>query len=743
MSESRSEDKVIHIALAGNPNVGKSVIFNQLTGMSQIVGNWPGKTVKKAEGKCKFKNYIFKIVDLPGIYSLSTYSIEEIISREYIVEEMPDYIINVIDCNQLERNLFFTTQLQMLNRPMILALNQYDVLLQRGFDIDEGKIEELLGIKTQKVVAVHNRGVHELLEKIIEIEEDGKIYNSNPIIFGKEIENEIQRLSLELKSYEILKDDRYSLQFSAFKILEDDEHIKKHLNEQNNHQLDHFLYIVEEKRNNLEDFHGETISTILNSEIYNIAHKIYEESIILKKTNRSFKVRNFFDHITIHSIFGYLILAVVLLGTYLLIFQFGGFISGLMDDLFLNLTPNAEQILGGVDNWIYKLIWNGFVGGLFAGVGGVLPFVIPFYFFIEILQDIGYLPRAAYLMDRFMHHIGVHGKTIIPVLLGFGCSVPAVSACAIMETENQRKRSIIISTMIPCSAITTIVLGLVAKYLGLGITLVLYLILFAIILAIGKILTLFSDVDDSELIIELHDFRIPNFKVIMKQTWFRSKEFVYLALPLMIILGVLMQIFVEFNLLEWMNVLLSPVTVSFLGLPIGIGIYLLYGILRKELNLILLQLYIASLGITMVEYLSPIQMITFTLMTLLYIPCLATFITIRKEAGRKFARHLLFFRILSAVIISGIIYWIFQLVSNLKPSWVFGNQIALTVLIFFVLLYIVVFLIGIIIKHRGKGKRRRFQRFKEFAEIRTCDNCSKYNKCAYEKSNKCEEFEEF
>jgi len=743
MSESRSKDKVIHIALAGNPNVGKSVIFNQLTGMSQIVGNWPGKTVKKAEGRCKFKNYIFKIVDLPGIYSLSTYSIEEIISREYIVEDKPDYIINVVDCNQLERNLFFTTQLQMLNRPMILALNQYDVLLRRGFDIDDGKIEELLGIKTQKVVAVHNRGVHELLEKIIEIEEGGKIHNSQPIIFGKEIENEIQRLSSEITSNKFLQDDRYPLQFTAFKILEDDEHIKKHLIESKEHQLDHFLYIVEEKRKNLEDFHGETISTILNSEIYNIANKIYEESIIVKKVNRSFKVRNFFDHITVHSIFGYLILAVVLLGTYLHIFQYGDFISGLMDDLFSNLTPDAEQILGGADNWIYKLIWNGFVGGLFAGVGGVLPFVIPFYFFIEILQDIGYLPRAAYLLDRFMHHIGVHGKTIIPVLLGFGCSVPAVSACAIMETENQRKRSIIISTLIPCSAITTIVLGLVAKYLGLGITLVLYIILLAVILAIGRILTLFSDVDDSELIIELHDFRVPNFKVIMKQTWFRSKEFVYLALPLMIILGVLMQIFVEFNLLEWMNVLLSPVTVSFLGLPIGIGIYLLYGVLRKELNLILLQLYIASLGITMVEYLSPIQMITFTLMTLLYIPCLATFIVIRKEAGRKFARHLLFFRIFSAIIISGAVYWIFQFVNNIKPNWKFGYQIFITVLIFFIFLYISVFMIGKSIKHKGKGGKRRFQRFKEFAEIRSCDNCSKYNKCDYKKNNQCEEFEEF
>ncbi|MHA1764979.1 MAG: ferrous iron transport protein B, partial [Promethearchaeota archaeon] len=728
MSTIPTEGKVIHIALAGNPNVGKSVIFNQLTGMSQVVGNWPGKTVKKAEGSCKFKNYMFKIIDLPGIYSLSTYSIEEIVSREYIVEKKPDYIINVVDCNQLERNLFFTIQLQMLNRPMILALNQYDLLLQRGFEIDEEKLRDALGICTQKVVAVHNRGVHELLEKIIEIEEGRKDYTPCSIKFGKEIENEIENISHELETKNFLPDSQYPLQFSAFKLLDNDEHIKKHLIDSNDHQLDHFLYKIEEKRKNLEDLHGETISTILNSEIYNIANNLYEKSILIKKPSRAFKFRNFLDHITIHSILGYLILAVILLGTYFMIFRFGNWISGLMDDLIISLTPGAEKLMGGPDNWIFKLVWNGFVAGLFAGIGGVLPFVIPFYFFIEILQDIGYLPRAAYLMDRFMHRIGVHGKTIIPILLGFGCSVPAVSACAIMETENQRKRSILISSMIPCSAITTIVLGLVAKYLGLGMTAILYLILFSIIISVGKILTIFSDVDESELIIELHDFRVPNFKVILKQTWHRSKEFVYLALPLMIILGVLLQIFVEFNLLEWMNVLLSPITVYFLGLPIGIGVYLIYGILRKELNLILLQLFVASLGITMVEYLSPIQMITFTLITLLYIPCLATFITIKKEAGRKFAWHLLFFRIITAILVAGIFRWIFELVDKINKNVKFEYKILITVLLFFTILFLIVSFMAKLIKHNSKDRKKHYH-FKEFSEVNKCENCSKFNRC--------------
>jgi len=295
--------------------------------------------------------------------------------------------------------------------------------------------------------------------------------------------------------------------------------------------------------------------------------------------------------------------------------------------------------------------------------------------------------------------------------------------------------------MIPCSAITTIVLGLVAKYLGFGITAVLYIILLAVIISIGKILTLFSDVDESELIIELHDFRVPNFKVIMKQTWHRSKEFVYLALPLIMILGVLMQIFLEFNLLEWINILLSPVTEYFLGLPLEIGVYLIYGILRKELNLVLLELFVDSEGILMTEFLSPIQMFVFTLITLLYIPCLATWITIRKEAGRKFARHVLFSRLLGATMIAGAVNWIFQFVSNIKPNWTFGYQISITILIFFVLLYIVVFLIGKFIKHKGKGRKRRLHPFKEFSEIPSCDNCSKNNKCIYEKNNKCDEFE--
>lgn len=212
-----SDPKIIRIALAGQPNVGKSVIFNRLTGLSQVVGNWPGKTVAKAEGTAKFGNYIFKIIDLPGIYSLSTYSLEEIVSREYILDESPDYIVNVLDSNHLERNLFLTIQLLMLNRPTIISLNQIDLLKERGYEIDREKLESLLGVAVVPTVAVHNRGVHEILEEIIEIEEGHKTLSMKKITFGKEIEE--KNKSNICRSSRTLSKDILSIKIHGYETL--------------------------------------------------------------------------------------------------------------------------------------------------------------------------------------------------------------------------------------------------------------------------------------------------------------------------------------------------------------------------------------------------------------------------------------------------------------------------------------------------------------------------------------------
>jgi len=726
ISHGNSEPITLKIALAGNPNVGKSVIFNNLTGLSQVIGNWPGKTVKKAEGSARFRNYRFNIIDLPGIYSLSAYSLEEIVTREYLIKEHPDFIINIVDANHLERNLYFTLQLLELHIPMIISLNQFDILKKRGYEIDVNELSHILGVPVIPTIAIHNRGVHELLEEIIEIYEGKKEISHTNFLFGKEIELKLSQLVNNFTSD--FRADQCPARFAAIKLLENDKKCIESLNLDGEKGRE-LLHLADEIQNQLEDLHGEDISVIINAEMYKITNNITINVESIKKQSRIQKWSNAIDHITIHSVFGYLILALVLFGLYFVVFKFGNWVSGSLDALFELWSPGAASALGGADSTLYKIVWNGLLGGLIGGVGGVLPFVLPFFIIIEILQDIGYLPRAAYLMDRFMHRIGVHGKTIIPIILGFGCNVPAVSACAILDTERERRRSVLISSMIPCSAVTTIVLGLVARYLGIWYAFLLYVINFITIIIIGKVLTLLDGSQESELIIELHDFRKPNIKVIAKQTWHRSKEFVIIAMPLIIALGAIMQILIEFNLLDPLNIVLSPIT-RILGLPIGVGAFLFYGVFRKELNLVLLENYVLfTLGISMTEYLSPIQMIVFTVVVMLYVPCFATIITIKKELGWKYMFFIFFLEILIALIMGALLRWLFELMTlfnGLQETAV----VFLTFGVYFLLALIVIMILNLI-KKKVKNKKSKGNEGKEFITLKdstkSCADCKGCN----------------
>ncbi|MBY9017774.1 MAG: ferrous iron transport protein B [Candidatus Lokiarchaeota archaeon] len=662
------EKRTINIALAGNPNVGKSVIFNQLTGLSQTIGNWPGKTVERMEGYLEFLGYHFNIVDLPGIYSLSTYTLEEIVSREYIVSEDVDIIINVIDVTNLDRNLFLTFQLIELGVPLILAFNQMDILRKRNRDLDFQKIEKLIHLPALPVVAVHGTGVHELLEKAIEmlVAKDSKSKSkTDPNIksltsFGKEIEEKIDILVKDLeKNYDPREKSPYPKRFLAIKLLENDEEIYDLVN---NNQETNFLSNVEVQRNALEDLHGEDITTIISSEIYTNIQSLTDK-IIINKPIKKKKVKNYadiFDHLTTHSIWGYVILIMVLLGIYLFTFSVGDFLGGLIDELF---TAWSEQIYLNYneDNILVNIFWDGGFGGLIGAIGGVLVYVIPFFITIEILQDSGYLPRAAFLMDRAMHAMGVHGKTVITMVLGFGCNVPACAGCRIMETEREKKISIALTSLVPCAAVMTVVLGLVGRHVGLEWVLILFLINFLVIFLVGRILNKTMPGTCTELIMEMHAYRTPNYKVIFKQTWIRTKEFVYKALPIIIILGIVLEILFILNLLEPVNFILSPITVIWLGLPALTGVFLIYGILRKELTLVLLAILAENLGLTIAQLLSPIQMITFSLVSMLYVPCFATIIIIAKQTNWKYALQISILEISIALLIGGIVNFSFFL----------------------------------------------------------------------------------
>jgi len=267
-------------------------------------------------------------------------------------------------------------------------------------------------------------------------------------------------------------------------------------------------------------------------------------------------------------------------------------------------------------------------------------------------------------MDRMMHSLGVHGKTIIPMILGFGCNVAACAGCRIMETEREKKISVALTSLVPCAATMTVVLGLVGRYLGFFWVLILFFINFLVIFIVGRILNKTLPGQCTELIMEMHEYRVPNYKVILKQTWVRSKEFIFKAMPIMLLLGIFLEILLIFNILEPINAVLSPITVLWLGLPVITGVFLIYGILRKELTLVLLLILANSLNVSLLELLTPIQMIVFSLVTMLYIPCFATIILIAKQTNWKYAVQISLLEIGLALLVGGIINLGFIIISS-------------------------------------------------------------------------------
>ncbi len=631
------------IALAGNANVGKSVIFNRLTGLHQHIGNWPGKTIERAEGTLHFKGYIIDIIDLPGIYSLSTFSIEEIVSREYIAVERPDLVINVVDASVLERNLFFTLQLLELETPMIVALNQMDMAKKKGMKIDHEKLRELLGVPVIPTVAISGIGIYDLLEKSVEIIGERKKIKPVKAKYGKEIEERIEKIAKMVEKTRF----KYPARWVAIKLLEGDEEVKKEVLKIN----PKIVPAAEKLAVEIEEIHDHSCSTVITSERYEAASKITRE---IQEITPQIKppMRERIHVITTHRVLGYPIMAISLLSIFYSIFTFGDYASGLLGDLFYSLEPIFESIFGaGVAG---KLVWGGVIEGIIAGVTVALPYIVPFYFMLYLLEDSGYLSRIAFLMDNLMHKIGLHGKAFIPVMLGFGCNVPGCLGCRIMETERERLLAAFVVTLVPCAATTVIILGLVGAFVGVHWALALYVVDLLIIFILGRIAFKTLPGEPTALIMEMHDYRAPHPQTVLKQTWFRLQEFIKIAFPLIIAGSLVIKMVEVLNLLEPIANVLSPITVTWLGLPAITGITLIFGVLRKELSLIVLA---ALLGTTnFAQVLSTVQMIVFTLVAMLYIPCISTIAALVREFGWKKALFITFFEVVFAITIGGLAY---------------------------------------------------------------------------------------
>lgn len=639
------KEKRIRVALAGNANVGKSVIFNQLTGLHQHIGNWPGKTVEKAEGTLHFKGYTIDVIDLPGIYSLSTFSIEELISREYIVSERPDVVINVVDASVLERNLFFTLQLMELEVPLIIALNQMDVAERKGIKIDYKRLEEVLGVPVVPMIAIRGKGVHELLSRVVEGFERG-FRKPATIRYGDEIESRIRKLEETLGGINL----RYPPRWIAIKLLEGDEEVIKEVGR----IKPEALKLAGELAREIEEIHGHPCPTVITSERYEVAGRIAREvQRILPRVKVPLSDK--IDYLTTHKICGYLIMAGVLLAVFYAVFGVGNFLSGILTEVLYGYGAIFETALGSSP--LSGLVWSGLIEGLIATVTIALPYIIPFYLTLYFLEDSGYLARIAFLMDSFMHRIGLHGKAFIPLMLGYGCNVPACLGCRIMETERERLIAGFVSTLIPCAARSVIILGLVGRYLGIGWALGLYVLDLAIVFTLGRIAFKVLPGEAMALIMEIPEYRPPHMKTVLRQTWFRLMEFLKIAFPVIVASSLAIKVMDLTGLLSQLSDALRPITVVWLGLPEVTGVLLAFGVLRKELILLLLAALFGSEDFH--AFLTPLQMFTLTLVTMLYIPCVATIAALIKEFGWKKAAIITIIEVFFAIFLGGLFMRIF------------------------------------------------------------------------------------
>lgn len=634
----------LRIALAGNANVGKSALFNYLSGMHQHLGNWPGKTIEKAEGTLKFRGHEISVVDLPGIYSLSTFSTEEIISRQFISKEKPDIVINVVDSTALERNLFFTLQLIELGAPLVIALNMSDIAGERGVHIDPKKLSKSLGVPVVPIVATKGTNVSKLMDAVI----SSARRRPQPLrqIFRKDIEGEISSLEKDAENLDL----GYPPKWVAIKLLEQDKGVAKRVEKKDPKLIKKADKILKE----IKKSSGQDGSVVIASERYAAAERVARECMYLSKSDLPLSQK--LDSVLLNRFSGYVFLLAVAAAAFFSIFAFGDFFSGHLLAFLDSLKESLRPLLGS--GILERALLEGVLEGVIAGLSIALPYLIPFYIILALLEDSGYLARMAFLMDAAMQKIGLHGKAFIPVLLAYGCNVPACLSCRVLELQRDRLLASFVVTLVPCAAVSIVIMGLVATYVGLEWALALYLLNLLVIMVLGRLALKVLPGEPMGLIMEMPSYKVPQMRNVAIGSWMKIKSFILMALPIIIVSTFLIKLIELLGYLHPISDLLSPVTVGWLGLPAVVGITLIFGILRKELTIVMLAALLGTGAFDTV--LTPVQMITFAVVTMFYVPCLPTIAALRKEQGTKNALIISLFEIVFALVLAGIISRLLQ-----------------------------------------------------------------------------------
>jgi ferrous iron transport protein B len=608
----------MRFALVGQPNCGKSTLFNQVAGYRAETGNFAGTTVNYTETKVRVLGDVVELVDLPGTYTLLGTNPAERVVLDYLIAKRVDAIVNVIDATHLIQGLALTLELMELGRPLVLVINMMDEAQRQGIKLDGQKLSSLLGFPVMPMIATRGQGVREAFTTAWHAAQEKRI--PKPLEYNPEIEHAISTLK------DILEKGEFPVSRRAIvvKLLEGDPQ----LNEQINKQYPGLSAQVQKQVDTLCHQTSRQAVWIIATERQRIARELAHSVMSQEQAHLTFRDR--LDDYLLHPVWGYVFLMAILGLFFYAVYGFGKLLEGPLLEIFNQLETVTTSYIG--TNGLLPHLISGLIQGFSGGLAIVLPYLVPFLIGLGFLEDIGYLTRIAFLMDTLMHRMGLHGKAIVPFILGYGCSVPAIMSTRIMEDKRDRFLSAALATMVPCAARLAVIFGLVAFYLGPWAALAIYLYNLLIISITGRIITLFLPEDSPGLILEMPVYRLPTLRTVTAKAWFRIREFIFEAWPILIIGSVVLAALNYYSITQYINAIFEPVN-WLLGLPQQVGTPLVFGIFRKELSLIMLTQAFGTSNYSSV--MSVEQMVVFTVFVVFYVPCLATIISIRNELGRK------------------------------------------------------------------------------------------------------------
>ena len=662
----------LKVGLAGNPNVGKTTVFNQLTGMHQHVGNWPGKTVEMAEGNFTHGDYRYDIIDLPGNYALSAHTIEEIVSRDFIVDDSSDAIINVVDAANLERNLYLTVQMMELGANLVLAVNMNDFAKKRGHIIDMELMQELLGFPVVEINAKNAGGFDELLTTVEMVAANPKD-TSEKLSYGNDIKGHLMDLQ------ELIEKDSDLLDvpsiWTAVKLLERDTIVIDKVKDSSNGSR--IMAEVDKVSRHLYDVYNESPEEVIANSRYAFIDGLVAEAVDkpdVEKETTSDKI----DKIVTNRILAPFIFVIIMFAMFQLTFTIGTPFELLIQSFFSILTHAISSYMPhGI---LTSLICNGIIAGV-GVVVGFLPMIVLMFLFLSILEDCGYLARAAFTLDMVMHKVvGLHGKAFIPMILGFGCGVPAIMATRTMENEGDRILAMMLVPFMSCTSRLPIYIIFIGAFFSQhqGVVLLgIYLLGIAVALIVAAILkrTMFKGLS-SPFVMELPTYKVPSLKGILLHTWEKVKDFLKKAGTIILLCSVIL--WALQNIFPWGGT--NP-KMSLLGIigsffapifaPLGFGTWqaavaIIAGLASKE---VVVATFGTLAGMDSNDHaritnlihdtFTPLSALSFMAFTLLYTPCIAAIGTIKQETNSyKWPLIMCAITLISAYVVSFLIFQI-------------------------------------------------------------------------------------